>query len=128
METLKFDFIQLNKALKTLDTALKMRITLAQEEEWVSIIDDCTIKRFSYTQATFSRFLKRYKKVACPPISRELYSPANRSLFSEMAESGNVIYNSCETPRAVLSEIPRYYAAMMAVVERIGKNIPELEI
>lgn len=140
MERLKQDFIQLNKALESMNNALifQKESTQFDNKKIVLAAEDSTIKRFEYTYESFWKFLKKYlelmfdlkdinspKKVFRASVEFEICNLQEGSIFIDMADSRNETSHkySIEESRAVLTEVSRYYENMIIVAIRIGKNI-----
>ena len=142
MEELKEDFIQLNKALKTVAEILSLHQELIskKDEQFLEIIEDSIIKRFEYTYETFWKFLKKYletrlnlidlnspKKVFYASVKAEACTLQEASIFINMADNRNETahkYN-IEQARSVGSKVPLFYETMIAVTKRLGKTIDE---
>lgn len=62
MERLKLELVQLNKALKTLQSSfvVAQRIAETGDREFILAAEDSTIQRFEYTYEAFWKFLKSY--------------------------------------------------------------------
>lgn len=139
MERLELDYIQLTKALNSLNDALALQgeSLVISRKDLLLAAEDSTIKRFEYSYDSFWKYLKRYlslvhkmqdvnspKKVFLACVSLGICSLDEGSIFIDMADSRNETshtYN-IEASRLILSFIPRYHATMLAVVERIGQN------
>jgi nucleotidyltransferase substrate binding protein (TIGR01987 family) len=140
MENLKLDLKRLNKALKTLEDSF----VVMQEAEktgnlgFVAAAEDSTIQRFEYSYEMFWKVLKRYlevmhhledihssRRVFHASVKTELCTSDEGDVFLDMADDRNETSHtySVEASRVILSDIPRYYSAMIAVVKRLNEKL-----
>ncbi len=135
MEKLKLDLEQLNKALKTLNDSFSI-LQEAQAMGHQGFIDaakDSIIQRFEYSYEQFWKFLKKYletvyhledihssRRVFHAAVKIELCTPDEGDVFIDMADDRNETSHtySVEASRIVLADVPRYYSAMIIVVQR----------
>ena len=140
MEKLELDLIQLTKALRSLHDALMLQSEsfVISRHDLLLAAEDSTIKRFEYSYDSFWKFLKRYieqkhniqdlkspKKVFLCSVNLGICSLDEGNIFIDMADSRNETshtYN-IEASRLILSFIPGYQAAMLAVTNRVGQNL-----
>jgi nucleotidyltransferase substrate binding protein (TIGR01987 family) len=140
MEELKEDFVQLNKALKTVDEALSLctEVMNFENQKILLAAEDSVIKRFEYTYETFWKFLKKYletvlelkdlnspKKVFYASVKVEVCTLQEASIFINMADNRNETSHkySIDQARGVLAKVPLFYETMLAVTKRLGEHI-----
>ncbi len=140
MERLELDLIQLKKSLVTLGTAFTVEQQLRQtsNEQFILAAQDSIIQRFEYCYEGFWKFLKRYleqrymlddisspKKVFRACVKMEIYSTQIGDIFIDMADDRNETSHtySIESARLILSDIPRYYATIVSIVQHIEANM-----
>ncbi|MBS1986428.1 nucleotidyltransferase substrate binding protein [Candidatus Dependentiae bacterium] len=140
MEKLKLDLMQLNKALKTLSKALDLLETCkaVHNEDIILAAEDSVIQRFEYCYESFWKFLKLYlqhvhliedvlssKKVFRACVKAEICSLEEGNIFIDMVDSRNETshtYN-IESARIILSVVPKYHCAMIAVIQRFNDDL-----
>ncbi len=140
MEKLKLDLVQLNKALKTLNDSFSV-LQEAQEMKHQGFIDaakDSIIQRFEYSYERFWKFLKKFleivyhvedmhssRKVFYATVKMEICTSDEGDIFLDMADDRNETSHtySVEASRVILADIPRYYVAMIVVVQRLDSKI-----
>lgn len=144
MERLKLDFVQLNKALKTLENSFDVaqKIAAMGNAEFLLAAQDSIIQRFEYSYEGFWKFLKKYleqmhhfedlnspRKVFRASVKAEICTLEEGNTFIDMADSRNGTSHaySIEVSRFVLSVVPHYYGAMIAVVHRLDAELGSLE-
>lgn len=138
MERLKQDLVQLNKAIKTLESALILQQEVVKTSNQAIILaaEDSIIKRFEYTYESFWKFLKKYleeinqaqeinspRKVFYATVRLAVCTPDEGDIFLDMLDDRNETahtYN-IEAARIILSDVPRYYSTMAGVTERFNK-------
>ena len=139
---MKLGLEQLNKALKTLEDSFRVMQELVKigNPEFILAAEDSTIQRFEYCYETFWKFLKRYlelvhhvddvhssRKVFYASVKAEICTPDEGDVFLDMVDDRNETSHaySVEASRLILSDIPRYYAAMIVVVRRINEKLSD---
>ena len=140
MEKLKLDLEQLNNATKTLYNAFGVMQEAREmgHQGFIFAAEDSIIQRFEYSYEMFWKFLKRYlelvhqlkdmhssRKVFYASVKMEVCSLEEGSIFIDMVDSRNETSHtySIEASRIILSDVPRYYAAMIAVVKRFNTKL-----
>ena len=139
MEKLKLDLVQLNNALKTLNDSFSI-LQEAEEMKHQGFIDaakDSIIQRFEYSYERFWKFLKKYlelvyhiedmhssRRVFHAVVKIEVCTSDEGDIFLDMADDRNETSHtySVEASRVVLTDIPRYYSAMIIVVQRLNSK------
>lgn len=139
MERLKQDLVQLNKAIKTLESALilQQEVSKIANEAIKLAAEDSIIKRFEYTYESFWKFLKKYlervkqeqdinspRKVFYAAVKLEICTSDEGDIFLDMIDDRNETahtYN-IEAARIIISDVPRYYSAMMDVIQRYNET------
>lgn len=142
MERLKQDLFQLNKAIKTLESALILQQEVAKTGNQAIILaaEDSIIKRFEYTYESFWKFLKKYleevkqeqeitspRKVFYAIVRLALCTSDEGDIFLNMLADRNETshtYN-IEAARIILSDVPHYYSTMAEVTERFNKEFKD---
>ncbi len=144
MEKLKLDLKQLNKALKTLNDsfAVLQEAQAMGHQGFIDAAKDSIIQRFEYSYEQFWKFLKKYlelvnhledmhssRRVFHASVKTEICTSDEGDIFLDMADDRNETSHtySVEASRIILSDVPRYYSAMMIVVQRfnmkLGRNL-----
>lgn len=93
MEKLKDSLITLNKALKTLDSALKLIVVIKESshnEQLVFACQDSIIQRFEYCYESFWKFFKLYLETVHMLETERVKSP---KVFSECVPILNYAQN-----------------------------------
>lgn len=139
MERLTQDLVQLNKAIKTLESALILQQEVGKTGNQAIMLaaQDSIIKRFEYTYESFWKFLKKYleavkqeeeinspRKVFYATVRLAVCTSDEGDIFLDMLDDRNETshtYN-IEAARIILSDVPRYYSAMAGVIERFNKE------
>lgn len=138
MEKLKLDFEQLQQALKTLHDAFGVlqEAKTIKHQGFIYAAQDSIIQRFEYSYERFWKFLKKYlelvhhledigssRKVFYASVKAEICLSDEGDIFLDMADDRNETSHtySIEASRIILADIPRYYAAMIIVVERFNR-------
>ena len=137
MEKLKLDLEQLNKALKTLNDSFYV-LQEAQamgHQGFIYAAKDSIIQRFEYSYERFWKFLKKYlelfhhledmhssRRVFHATVKVEVCTSDEGDIFIDMADDRNETSHtySVEASRVILIDIPRYYSAMIIVVQRFN--------
>lgn len=134
MERLKQDLVQLNKAIKTLNDALihQQEVSTMDSQGIKLAAEDSIIKRFEYTYESFWKFLKKYlekikqeQDINSP--RKVFYAAVEGDIFLDMIDDRNETshtYN-IEAARIIISDVPRYYSAMMVVVQRFNQEFQD---
>lgn len=135
MEKLKLDLVQLKKALKTLEDSLNLQqeVSAMDNKKILLAAEDSIIQRFEYSYESFWKFLRKYlelihhlkdidssKKVFRACVKVGLCTLKEGNIFVNMANGRNETSHtySIETSRVILSVVPQYYSAMIAVVKQ----------
>lgn len=140
MERLELDLVQLNKALKTLESALILQkeVIAARHQAMILAAEDSVIKRFEYTYEAFWKFLKKYleqlrdvqdinspRKVFYAAVKHELCTSDEGDIFLDMLDDRNATahtYN-IESVRLILSDVPRYCSVMASAISRFNQEL-----
>ncbi len=139
MEKLTLDLEQLNKALKTLHDsfAILQEAQAMGHQGFIDAAKDSIIQRFEYSYEQFWKFLKKYlelvhhlddlhssRRVFYASVKVEVCAPDEGDIFLDMADDRNETSHtySVEASRIILSDIPRYYSAMIIVVQRFKRK------
>jgi nucleotidyltransferase substrate binding protein (TIGR01987 family) len=113
----------------------------AQEMKHQGFIDaakDSIIQRFEYSYERFWKLLKKYleivyhledmhssRRVFYATVKMEICTSDEGDIFLDMADDRNETSHtySVEASRVILIDIPRYYLAMIVVVQRLDSKI-----
>lgn len=139
MEKLKDSLITLNKALKTLDSALKLIITIKESshsDELILACQDSIVQRFEYCYESFWKFLKLHFETIHEIETEMVKSPKNvfrmcthlkicteaeGEILIKMANARNAtshMYSLTEV-YAILPSVPEYYTTMIKIIEKL---------